>query len=208
MNNELEALFYEELAKVIAAIDLDPPKKNKQNPHFGNDYADLEECKRAINAGIAKAESILRWNQVNDYASANVVQVITNLWITKDGKGFLWSEPTRMPIGKADAQGACGGFTYVKRYALTAIFNIVAEDDDDGEAGSKKAPPPKDDKKAQDKPPVLFNKANAEHKDKLVKVLEREKIADSYWDAIALSLQGKPMTELKNILAKLTGAKK
>jgi hypothetical protein len=207
-----EIAFFREFKKVKRSII--NPHKNKDNPHFKSKYVDLGAIVDAIDTALDS--SPIDYRQFCSYVGDSMVEVVTELFIvldanevTSDEGAWKESHVTRLPISRLDAQSACGGFTYAKRYALTGIFGIVAEEDDDGTAASKKPDPPKKESPPPEaKPPVLFNKANAEHKDKLIKVLEREKIADSYWDAIAISLQGKPMTELKNILSKLTGAKK
>lgn len=48
-----------------------------------------------------------------------------------------------MPLlnAKQDPQGMGGGITYARRYALSAVLNIVSDDDDDGNAGSRRPPP-------------------------------------------------------------------
>lgn len=52
-----------------------------------------------------------------------------------------WISATiKMPLAKQDAQGVGSIITYGRRYGLTAILGVVADEDDDGVAGSQNKP--------------------------------------------------------------------
>lgn len=119
-----------ELATALSRTQaqLHPASKNKKNPFFKSDYADLEaswECCRALLA--ANGLCVI---QTTDHAEDGSIELITTLahasgqWI--DG---------RYPIKaiKQDPQGVGSAITYARRYALQAIVGIVTGDDDDGE---------------------------------------------------------------------------
>ena len=129
--NELAAALSKAQAKVKGA------SKDKQNPHFRNDYADLasvwDACRDAI---TSNGLSVVQTTEPSD---GTVVTVHTTLlhasgqWL----RGALTMKPQ-----KVDPQGIGSCITYARRYALAAIVGVAPEDDD-GDAASAKQDPPK-----------------------------------------------------------------
>jgi hypothetical protein len=123
--NELAAALAKAQAKVKGAA------KDKSNPHFRNDYADLasiwDACREAI---TSNGLSVV---QTTDASDGTIVTVYTTLlhqsgqWL----RGALTMKPQ-----KVDPQGIGSCITYARRYALAAIVGVAPEDDD-GNAASQ-----------------------------------------------------------------------
>jgi hypothetical protein len=104
---------------------------NKVNPHFRSKYADL--------AGIRDA--------VIPTLTANCIAVVQTLDVTVEGGNYLrtrlmhssgqWIE-SLCPIPPApDMQKMGSAITYARRYSLSAICGIAADEDDDGNEAAK-----------------------------------------------------------------------
>lgn len=100
--------------------------KDKTNPHFRSDYADLASVLNAIREPLSK----------NDLAISQLPdgQNLVTLLMHKSGQWL--SSITPILTTKNDAQGYGSGMTYARRYALASIAGI-AQDDDDGHEASK-----------------------------------------------------------------------
>ncbi len=107
---------------------------NKVNPHFKSKYADL--------AGIRDA--------VIPALTANGIAVVQTLDAASEGVGYCvltrllhtsgqWIE-SLCPIPAApDMQKMGSAITYARRYSLSAICGIAADEDDDGNAATAPA---------------------------------------------------------------------
>ena len=108
--------------------------KTATNPHFKSKYVPLDEvmdaAKEALNAnGI----TIMQATGDEDAAGFNLLtrfQHESGQWI--EGR-------VRMPMDKGTPQGAGSAITYGRRYGLSALLGIVADEDDDGNAASAPA---------------------------------------------------------------------
>lgn len=122
----------EALAKAQASMRT--AKKDSLNPHFKSKYADLtatwEACREALSAnGLSVA-------QTTKITGAQGVVIVTRLmhvsgeWL----RGELF-----IPVTKYDAQGIGSAMSYGRRYGLSAMVGVAA-DDDDGETAVERAP--------------------------------------------------------------------
>ena len=127
-----------ELAKVMLQVQaaLQPAFKDRENTFSKSRYATLnsvmEACKEAlISNGIWLVQHPVPVEPGN-------LGLITKLVHTESGQ---WqSSLLTMPLPKADPQGYGSALTYARRYALSAMLGIVAEDDDDGNGASQGVP--------------------------------------------------------------------
>ena len=124
--NELAAA----LAKAQSQIE--GAKKDKKNPHFKNDYADLasvwDACRESLTGnGLSVAQSAESSGD-GGYGVTTMLLHVSGQWLT----GTLYLRPT-----KDDPQGAGSALTYARRYGLAAMVG-VAPADDDGNAASAK----------------------------------------------------------------------
>lgn len=127
MTDEAQADFDDALARAFARIEA--AKKDSENPHYRNKYADLASVTEAVK-GPLTAEGF-SWPQT--IAMEEGLIVVTQ-WLRRKGQAIKSVLP--MPIGdKATPQQIGSAITYARRYALSAMVG-VAPDDDDGNAAS------------------------------------------------------------------------
>ena len=123
-----------ELYKAFAAAqaEFSNPIKNRKNPAFRSDYADLQSCldacKPALNRhGLAITQPTT--------AGENCVAVETV--ILHESGETLSSGVLSVPYSVAKgnpAQALGSALTYAKRYSLCSFLGLAADDDDDGNA--------------------------------------------------------------------------
>ena len=121
-----------ELATALAKAQgqIEAATKGSVNPAFKSKYADINALRDAIREPLATNDlSILQFPRTSD----NRVEVETMI-LHKSGE--FMSEVLSMPVGKLDAHGkpdAHGigsALTYARRYGMSAILNLAADDDD------------------------------------------------------------------------------
>ena len=125
------AQLAEALSKAQGQIDA--ASKGAVNPHFKSKYADLNALREVIREPLAVNDlSVVQLPRFSD----KEVEVETML-LHKSGE-FI-AETLRMPVGQQTAQAVGSALTYCRRYSLSAILNLAA-DDDDGNAATQQAP--------------------------------------------------------------------
>jgi hypothetical protein len=158
-----------ELAAALAKAQgqIDAAAKGSVNPHFKSRYADLNSLREAIREPLAANDlSIIQLPRMGD----KEVEVETML-LHKSGE-FI-AETLRMPLGQFTAQAVGSALTYCRRYSLSSILNLAA-DDDDGNAATATTPAPA--KTAGS--PELFKKG-------LAAAAEGSKSLTEWWNATA-----------------------
>lgn len=127
----------QELAKALATANqsVKNPKKNANNPHFKNDYATLDSVIESYkNVYLDNGISVLE-NPVSQDGKIGV-----SITLLHSSGQFMTHDPFLLPPGKETAQGYGSSITYARRYALSAVMNIAADDDDDGNQAGEKQP--------------------------------------------------------------------
>jgi len=124
------------IAKLAGALsaaqrELQPAVKDSTNPAFRSKYADLgavwDACREAItNHGLSVA-------QLPTTVDAGYVALET---VLMHESGEWISSTVQTKLVKDDPQGVGSALTYLRRYALSAMIGIVADEDDDGHAAS------------------------------------------------------------------------
>jgi hypothetical protein len=117
----------------LAALQAELPKlpKDKTNPHFHSKFTGLDTIVETVGPLLVKHG--LAWitkpdrDELGPYLGYRLVHVAT-------GEG----EAGRMPLllNKDDMQGLGSALTYARRYALSSVLNLVADEDDDGTAAA------------------------------------------------------------------------
>lgn len=123
--NELAAA----LAKAQAAIK--NATYNRVNPHFKNKYADLAACFDAVRKPLSDhGLSVTQTTEVREGGMVLVTRLMhtSGQWIR--GEYPLPASGRPQEIGSA--------LTYAKRYSLSSIAGIAADDDDDAEAATER----------------------------------------------------------------------
>lgn len=121
-----------ELGKALASAqaEMKNAKLNKVNPHFKSKYADLAEIRDTVTPALTKnGIAVVQGTDATD----NGLVVFTRL-IHASGQ---WIE-SRFPIPYDKPQTMGSGITYGRRYTLSAVCNIAADEDDDGNAANEK----------------------------------------------------------------------
>lgn len=108
-------------------------KKDSENPHFRNAYADLASVWEAIRKPLTEnGLSVVQF----PCTKGNGVEIET---ILLHVSGEYVSNVLWVPCSKNDAQGLGSAITYGRRYALMAVTGIAPVDDDGNDAtGSHK----------------------------------------------------------------------
>lgn len=119
------------LAKAQAAIE--PATKSSENPHFRSKYADLSSVWAACRKPLTDNGLSVVQMPVDAPTPGSVA--LTTLLLHTSGEYI--SSTVSAPLTKQDAQGIGSALTYLRRYALSAIIGVVADDDDDGNAASR-----------------------------------------------------------------------
>jgi hypothetical protein len=103
---------------------------NKINPHFKNRYADLAAVVDAIRGPLAS--NGLSYTQTTEIREGGFVLVTT----LRHASGQWVASEYPLPAG-AKPQELGSALTYARRYSLSAIACIAADDDDDAEGARK-----------------------------------------------------------------------
>ena len=111
-------------------------KKDKANPFFKTNYADLASVLSAISSPFA--DNNLSFVQAAETHEGKVA--VTTRIMHSSGE---WIESiTELPPTKNDAQGFGSSLTYAKRYGIQSLSGVPSEDDD-GNAAVASRPAPK-----------------------------------------------------------------
>ncbi len=138
------------LAKALKDFQADVPKiaKNSTNPFFHSKYASLDDIISAVRAPLAKHGLVVSQIPCGDNR-------LLTLLIHEQGE-YIGDEASTCPA-KNDPQGAGSAITYMRRYALSAILGIAAEDDDDGNVANNNHQPHYEPVKATTSPVATSN---------------------------------------------------
>lgn len=129
----------------IFAIQAAAPiiRKEADNPYFKSKYAEYPEIQAAIKPLIQKEALLVMFLPVSDNKLTMYVKDTTS------NEFYKCTSDLNMTAVSPQAQGSA--ITYLKRYMLTAFFDLQIEDamDDDGNAGSQKQQPKQQNQPAQ-----------------------------------------------------------
>lgn len=121
------------LAKARASFK--PVIKDAANPFFKSKYADLAGILDAVVPALS-ANGLAIYHTTD---SASGVLILVTTLAHSSGEYVIGEYPV-IPV-KNDPQGYGSAITYARRYALSAMLSVAAEDDD-GEAASGRAQAP------------------------------------------------------------------
>jgi len=135
--------FNSAMARVAA--ELEPVKRDAQNPHMGNRYARLETIDTALRPIYSANGFSVRYG--SEEAPAGSVRITCTVAHTGGHSETLGlTAPIDAMSGGRQArtgvQAIGSSVTYLRRYLITMAFNVtLSDDDDDGEAGRPRRPP-------------------------------------------------------------------
>ena len=108
-------------------------KKNSVNPHFKNEYADLNEVLDKVKKPLNDLGILVIQRPDGD---SHGYGLITELIDTEDDTKMQSFTPF---VNTTDMQKLGGAITYAKRYSLVAMLALEDEDDDGNTASTKPA---------------------------------------------------------------------
>jgi len=101
---------------------------NKVNPHFRSKYADLAGIRDTVTPVLSKhGLSIVQFTSLTNIGFCLVTRLLH-----ESGQYIEGQYPLPELLDKPQAMGSA--VTYARRYTLSAMCGIAAEEDDDGEA--------------------------------------------------------------------------
>lgn len=119
-----------ELAKALSKAQavMTPAIKDAKNPFFKSSYADLTSVWEAIRKPLTENGLAV----VQQTGGTHEVVSVTTILVHSSGQ---WMKSTiHMKPTKSDPQGIGSCLTYARRYGLSAMVGVSAEDDDGNEA--------------------------------------------------------------------------
>lgn len=113
--------------------------KNADNPYFNSKYADLRTVVIALKQPLKDA-GLSYYFRTHAYTNTDAVESGTKWFVelvvlTDDEQVIV-----PFPFTQSDPQKMGSAITYAKRYLLTTVFNVIAEEDDDGNEASDNKP--------------------------------------------------------------------
>lgn len=105
--------------------------KNADNPYFNSKYADLGTVVKALVEPLKAAGLGYYFRTTENREGETTYWTISLVVLTDDEQVIV-----PFPFSQSDPQKMGSAITYSKRYLLTTVFNVIAEEDDDGNAAS------------------------------------------------------------------------
>lgn len=128
------------LLSALLAVQAEAPvlPKDKTNPHFKSRFTGLDTIVELIGPLLAKHRLV--WSAHPSMREGSPVLAYS---LSHADTGEAMADTMPLLLSKGDMQGLGSALTYARRYALTTVLNLVADEDDDGTAATAK---PADDK--------------------------------------------------------------
>lgn len=124
--NEMTALL-QAMGKAMA--EMDGPRKNAQNQHFHNNYADLSAVMESIKGPLERNGLVL--TQTIETDGGGTCTLVTTVWHSASGESMSSRAPLSPEKAGPQALGSC--ISYMRRYTIKGLF-CLSDVDDDGEA--------------------------------------------------------------------------
>jgi hypothetical protein len=124
----------DKIAPALLAVhrELKPLMKDSENPHFKSKFVSLDSLTEYVRPILA-SQGIAVMQGCGDLTNGGLVVETTLL----HESGQWLASSVEMPVEKNTPQAAGSSLTYGRRYSLSAILAISADEDDDGNAASK-----------------------------------------------------------------------
>jgi hypothetical protein len=128
-------------ALVAAVGELAPVSKDATNPAFRNKYASLDAMMEQVRPVLARhGLAVLQSVTHPETDAGRVVGIAVETRVLHTSGEWLAGLVT-LPVEKSTAQGTGSAISYGRRYGLSALLGLTAEDDD-GQAASAPKPAP------------------------------------------------------------------
>ena len=110
--------------------------KNADNPYFNSKYADLKTVVEALKQPLSVA-GLSYYFCPEQHKGVEGADYWTCDLVVLHGEEY---HTFSFPFNQSDPQKMGSALTYAKRYLLTTVFNVIAEEDDDGNEASDNKP--------------------------------------------------------------------
>src|SRR4051794_12553128 len=122
------------LLGALLAVQQEAPtlRKDATNPHFKSKYVSLDTIVETIQPLLSKHGLVWTTLPCRDDTGAPALRY--RLVHAETGEAFEDVMP--LLVQKQDPQGFGSALTYARRYSITAVLNLVADEDDDGNNAS------------------------------------------------------------------------
>ena len=184
-----------EIAKALSAFqgELKPARKDESNPFFKMKYAGLSSIWETIREPLVRnGLSITQLPHLEEDFEHKKQLALTTLLLHSSGEWI--SSEMQVTALKPDPQSIGSALTYARRYALSAILGVSADDDDAEEAMGRKDTKPLSDN---------IRKATSPPKEKSSAVDQVAELAEQIKEKLAGELpEFKNGTELVNYALK------
>jgi hypothetical protein len=154
----MPAATHKSLAAALAAFQGAAPtlRKDAENPHFRSRFTPLDTIVETIRPLLSQHG--LAWTALPGYDENTGHPVLEYRLIHADsGEEILGRMP--LLLTKNDPQGMGSALTYARRYALSAVLNLVSDEDDDGHQASQPGQPHQEHKASEKQRNLIFVKA-------------------------------------------------
>lgn len=128
MQSEAIDMLATALSKAQATME--SAAKNKRNPHFNSRYADLASIIEAVRKpltdnGLAFTQTIVLFPDLGLFLETTLLHT-SGQWLRSE-----------YPLAQGTPQQTGSSLTYARRYSLSSIAGIAADEDDDGAAATQ-----------------------------------------------------------------------
>jgi len=111
---------------IKARSEIQPPKKEGNNPHFRSRYVTLEGCIEAVTQPLANNGFFLSQQVGSNELGTFVATAIYH----QDFPDWSMESSVPLVLAKNDMQGLGSAVTYARRYGIMSLLNLPSEDDD------------------------------------------------------------------------------
>lgn len=118
-------------ALAAAAAELKNPLADRQNSHFNQPYATLQSVVDTVRPVLAKHGLSVVQIPRTEKRDAALYLVLQTTLAHSSGESMSWETP--WPV-EANIQKLGAAITYLRRYVLCSLCNVVGDVDDDAEA--------------------------------------------------------------------------
>ncbi len=134
-----------ELLKALAAFKKDCPPFKKETEAYNYKYVKLDKIHEVVYPLLEKYGLFLDQNLFSEPETFTVVTTITHLESGQDKVSTMNVAVEKMK-SMNDYQSMGSGITYMRRYAIGAMLNLVTEEDTDAQGEKVKSTEPSKDK--------------------------------------------------------------
>ena len=123
-------------------VDVPAMKPTKTNPHFKSKYIPLDAIHDTVDPLLVQHGFTWSTFPTTDHTG----QPAMRYELRHVATGEVWGDVMPLLVDKQNSQGLGSAITYARRYAISAVLGIVADEDDDGHKAAnarREAPAPR-----------------------------------------------------------------